>query len=216
MTAPGQRGRGRGTCWTRGMNDQPKMEPAARKRGIAIIVVVVFLFFEAMSHGTQLVYPLPTPWRPLIQMAGFVAGIPLAAAMANRPLQMSGIRKILAVISVPIFCMIIASYYSRRAVEAYAFLNVTPVEKQIPAPIVNMSSGRGADTATVLPDPAAREISVYVTNELWLRLDAYRHPGRDCLILTEQAGRRGIKRLKLPGLFGEEIGTVAFRQCSAA
>lgn len=197
------------------MDDPPKAKTPLRSLIIAMFVFVTICFVDGISHGPELVFPLPEPWRSLVLGVGFLAGVPLALALATQPIEMSKFQKLSCVIVLPILCMTIASYCSRRAVEAYGFMNVTPVEAQVFVPIVRMNNRR-IDSATVLPSPTAREVRVFVTPELLLRLDPYRHPGRDCLILVEQSGRNGIKRLMVPGFFDDEIGTISFRRCSAA
>ncbi|MFC0590537.1 hypothetical protein ACFFF7_14090 [Novosphingobium aquiterrae] len=197
------------------MGYQLSGNPAARRLRIAIVAGVSVCFLEAMSHGNELVYPLPSPWRAILLLIGFLSGFPFAMAVARRPLSDRKLGKFVAVVSLPFLSMAITSYYARRAVEAYAFANFLPQEEKVFAPIVSMNVGRGPDSATVVTDEAAREITVYVSDKLLLRMDAFRYPGRDCLILPQQTGRNGIKRLVLPGYFQQEIDTAAFRRCSA-
>lgn len=124
----------------------------------------------------------------------------------------------------PFFCLmvcapitggIVAAHHIRIGAElaAFAGANVTRFER----PAVIESVGGGARSYAMLRlEPGARSIRVRITPDLAVRLDPRRAPGRDCLMLKVETGRRGVRRTEVPALFDPAWDVDRLLPCPAA
>lgn len=156
-------------------------------------------------HGSQLVDPVPTGlWLGFVAI-GLVPVLGMIFLIATRASAI-GAKAYLAMTLIALVTILALSYASRLAYEAIGFTAVTPGEAALTGPIIDMSQGKNLnDIATVKLGPDTRELRVYISRDLYNRLDAHRHPGRDCMTLTVQTGRYGIRRAMLPATFVDPI-----------
>lgn len=157
---------------------------------------------------------MPLAYAIAFDAAGLVAGLYFVWRMQDQ-LKSRGASGYLAVIGMPVMTIVAASFGGRALYEAIGFTGVTPTDITVNAPVVDMTSGRSGRRAIIKVDPASREIWVDVTSGLFSRLDAYRHPGRDCLKLHVQAGRFGIRRAIVPGFLNDDVDVDRFGACPA-
>jgi hypothetical protein len=162
---------------------------ATRKRVLALLVIAAFLLLLVTNliHGDELVDHVPLPYEIAWGAFGLAGGLYSTVKMQDR-LKERGWRGYAAVLVLPVLAVAIGTYVGRLVYESIGFAGETPIETSVEAPIINMSSGRSGLHATVMIGPGSREISASVTGQLYGQLDAYRHPGRDCLVLTVQRG----------------------------
>jgi hypothetical protein len=122
----------------------------------------------------------------------------------------------MAHIGAPIFALFMGTFLARTIVEAAAFARLSPVSIPAEAVVTGKSSGKwGQYSATVSFGSATRDVHVEITTDLYDRLEPYRAPGRDCLELSMETGRWGIRRTMLPRrFFDRPIGADHLVQCS--
>lgn len=194
-----------------------KNTTAPRKRVIVLLVIAAFLFLLVASllHGDELVDHLPLPYEIAWGALGLAGGLYGIVKIQDR-LKERGWRGYAAALVAPVLAVAIGTYVGRLVYESIGFAGETPIETSVEAPIINMSSGRSGLHAIVTIGPGSREISASVTGGLYDQLDAYRHPGRDCLVLTVQTGRYNIRRAVLPGLFERSLDIDRLKTCAAA
>jgi hypothetical protein len=145
---------------------------------------------------------------------GFGGGLYAVFRLQPR-LEKQGWRGYVVVVALPFMALFIASLLDRFAFETVAFVAFAPSEITVEAPIVDMTSGKSGPHADVKIDPISREIRVSVTSDLYARLDAYRFPGRDCLTLTVQTGRFGVRRALIPAPLSGGLGLEQLHPCPA-
>src|SRR5262249_1676508 len=146
---------------------------------------------------------------------GFAAGI-YFVVRNQAALAAKGWRGNVAVLVAPFLSLVLAAYLGRMGYEAIGFAGATPAAAEGRAPIIDTDLTRsGSHIAVVTTGPGTRELRVNVTRDLYSRLDAYRHPGRDCLILTVQTGRYGIRRALLPTVLTRGVDVDRLVPCPA-
>ena len=189
---------------------------APRKRAIALLTIFVFLslLMASLLHGDELVDHLPLPYEIACGVLGLVVGLYFVVKAQDR-FKAQGFRGYLAVLVAPIIAVVLGTYVGRLAYETMGFAGAAVTDTRVDAPIIDMSSGRSGLHAIVTIGLGSREIRASVTRDLYDQLDAYRHPGRDCLVLTVQTGRYGMRRAVLPGLFEKAVDVDRLKKCPA-
>lgn len=127
--------------------------------------------------------------------------------------KIKGSRNYIGELSLLVTALILATYLGRQLYQIIGFAGVEPLEVQTTGSIVGMSAGKSGLRAIVKISPDSREIWVSVTSDLFDRLDAVRYPGRDCLKMTVQTGRFGIRRAVAPRHFGRPIDLDQLESC---
>lgn len=183
-----------------------------RRVGVLILVSAAVLLITRATHGNELVDDLPYPFLAIAWTLGLAIGL-LFVFRARAHFAAQVWRGYIAFIAAPVFSVLGASYVARLAYEAIGFVGKSPTEIRRFVPIVNMSSGKGGTNAVVKIDPTSREIWVRVTSATYDRMDAFRHPYRDCLDLVIQTGRYGIRRMVLPNWFEDAVNFDHFSAC---
>jgi multidrug transporter EmrE-like cation transporter len=190
-------------------------EAASRRSkwlAFTIVGVVVAVFF---ADPDALVDQVPVAYAIATGALGFAGGLYSVYRLKSQ-LEKQGRRGSIAMISLPLMSLYIATRLGRSAFEAAAFTGVTPAQMTVIAPVVGMSSGRSGPHAAVKIDPASRELNVSVTYALYAQLDAYRYPGRDCLNLPVQTGRFGIRRAVIPWRLSDGLDLAQLNPCPEA
>jgi len=191
---------------------EPPPKPFDRSKWLLISIIVI-LGALITINADGLVERVPLPYA--ITTSALGAGSGLYGVLRITPrLERQGWRGVVAMFVLPLFALFIGSWVGRYVYEVIAFVGVTPSEKAVLAPIVDMTSGRSGPRAIVKIDPASRELRVSVTHDLYAQLDTYRYPGRDCLILMVQTGRFGVRRALIPSLFSADVGLEKLRPCA--
>lgn len=179
-----------------------------------VLVGVTLLFLESEWHGNALVKRPPQALWLVALAIGGILGIGLSLFLARRVKEKLTFRNYLGLFAVPFICAAMSSYYLRRAVEAYAFVGVSPAERIVLVPVIRSSTRRHV-RVTVQPDSLSREVDVSTSYELADRMQLYHKPGRDCLRLKMQTGRSGIARWVLPGAFEKAVDVFALTSCAS-
>jgi hypothetical protein len=150
----------------------------------------------------------------VIAAIGFGGGLWLCLRM-RFPSYMGGFRRALGRLAMPIFCALIATFFARVAVEHAAFVGLRPVEAPVEAQVLSAGLERnGGQFASVSFGPRTRSVDVEISPELYDRLDPIRAPGRDCMILSVETGRFGLRRTMLPRRwFDKPIGVDHYKTC---
>ena len=172
-----------------------------RKMALIILLCAASLVAVGLMHGNELVDHVPTLFAIISGGLGFAGGLFIDVKFGAR-FKAHGWRGYMAICALPFVAVLLASYLGRLAYEMMGFVGITPTEVRSAAPIIGMTNGKSGPHAIVKLDPTSREIWTSVTYDVYNRLDAHRHPARDCLILAVQTGRFGIRRVILPGRFG--------------
>jgi len=200
-------------CVSEAKAERAHSGPDLRSKWLPIIIAGAVLL-AVITDPDSLVERVPIPYAVVIGVLGFGGGL-YAVIRINPPLEKRGWRGYLAIIALPFIALFIASLLGRMAFETAAFAGVAPSQMNVEAPIVDMISGRSGPHAEVKIEPASREFRVSVTHDLYARLDAYRYPGRDCLTLTVQTGRFGVRRALIPAPLSRGLGPDHLHPCPA-
>ena len=187
--------------------------PRPRSKWLAVVVIGA-IFLAVITDPDSLVERVPIPYAVATGILGFGGGL-YAVIRIDPPLEKRGWRGYVAIIGLPFIALFIASLLGRRAFETAAFAGFAPSERTVEAPIVAMMSGKSGPHADVKIEPTSREIRVPVSHDLYGRLDAHRYPGRDCLTLTVQTGRFGVRRALIPAPLSGGLGPEQLRPCPA-
>ena len=166
------------------------------------------------ANPDGLVDRVPIPYAIVTGVLGFGGGL-YAVVRLQRRLETQGWRGYVAVIALPLIAVFFASRLGRLAFETAAFVGFASSANPVEAPFVGMSSGKSGPHGYVKVDPTSREIWVSVTGDLYAGLDAHRYPGRDCVTLTVQTGRFGVRRALIPAPLSEGLGSERLHPCPA-
>ena len=189
--------------------------PLSRRTGLIVLLCGAFPFVFRLIHGNELVDYVPLLFAIVSGGLGFIGGLFIDVKFQAR-FKARGWRGYVAICVLPIIAVLFGSYVGRLVYEMIGFAGITPTEVRTAAPIIGMSAGKSGPFAIVKLDPTSREIWASVTYEVLARLDAHRHPARDCLILAVQTGRFGIRRVILPGRFQHSVDSGQLEACPSA
>ena len=133
------------------------------------------------------------------------------------PSYMGAFRRTMGRLAAPIFGAVIGTFFARAAVEAFDFAGLNPPEMPVAAHVDSAGLERaGGQFAEVSFGPGTRSIYVEISSDLYNHLDPIRAPGRDCIVLSVQIGRFGLRRTMLPRRFLDDpIGQDHYRRCRA-
>lgn len=190
-------------------------KPLSRAVGIGLLLVIALVLVLDLGERANLVDPIPLPITLASGAAFFAAGVWLSLKL-RPPAYYGPVSRAMARIAAPIFALAIGTFLARTAVEAAAFAGLHPVGTPSEALVTGKGSQKwGQHSVTVSFGPAARDIDVEVAADLFDRLEPYRAPGRDCLTLSIETGRWGIRRTMLPRrFFDEPVGADQYVQCA--
>jgi hypothetical protein len=174
--------------------------------GLAILAV--FAYPDGLVDRVPILYAIVTG------VLGFGGGL-YAVVRLERRLETQGWRGYAAVVGLPLIAVFFASRLGRFAFEIAAFAGVAASASAVEAPFVGMSSGKSGPHGDVKIDPTSREIRVSVSGDLYARLDAHRYPGRDCITLTVQTGRFGVRRALIPAPLSGGLESERLHPCPA-
>jgi hypothetical protein len=188
--------------------------PMSKSARIALLGVLLLFVVLLLVDRASLVDPIPLPMTIVSAAIGFGGGLWLCLRMPF-PSYMGGFRRALARLTLPVFCALIATFFTRVAVEHAAFVGLRPAETLVEAQVLSAGQERnGGQFATVTFGPGTRSVDVEISSELYDRLDPVRVPGRDCMILSAESGRFGLRRTMLPRLwFDKPIGIDHYKAC---
>lgn len=192
-------------------SNQRKVKLGPIKKCVVVILALAIIA-PILFRRSELVDPIPFGITFFAALISFTAGIYIFVWLKRRSTVSMDFRNYIGMLALPFFCVFAGTYYARLFVETIAFLDVNAVHNQVVAPVV-MKSGRRTFWASVVPDPTARTLQINVTEELYSRLDPYRSPGRDCIVIDVETGRRGIRRTQLPTAFDTGFGLDRLVSC---
>jgi hypothetical protein len=147
-------------------------------------------------------------------LVGLAAGLGLCAVIFKsgaKPFERT--RSGLGMIAAPIFGAVLGSYYARVGFEYWHFAFYQPQKRIVLALITEASNGRGGPFAHAATSPVGRDMMIDISGDLLDHLDPIRQPGRDCLWLSEEVGREGVRRVILPNKFDQGLGLDHLRRC---
>jgi hypothetical protein len=178
-----------------------------------LLIIFVGAWIEPVFHRGTLIDPIPVGWK----LTGIVLGIlPVCLLVGFSPSPASGpsARKYcVTVLGLFVLGIIGASYYTRVAYEFAAFQSYPARHIALTAQVRSASCGRGGCFAYIEAYEGARNLQVRVDDQLLDRLQPLRAPGRDCLKLDVEIGRRGVRRTSLPATFDTRLGIDRWVQC---
>jgi hypothetical protein len=120
-------------------------------------------------------------------------------------------REALGLLMIPFMTMLLFSYVARRIVEIASFTGANADLVRMDAAVISKSKSRkwGTMHAEILPYIGARTLTANVNEEVFENLA----PGRDCIMLNVETGRRGVRRTELPNIFDEPLGIGSVVPC---
>ena len=191
----------------------PSGRPSPRSKWFAptvggLVILAVFADPDGLVDRVPILYAIVTG------VLGFGCGLYAVVRLQPR-LETRGWRGYVAVVALPLVAVFFASRLGRFAFETAAFAGFAASASTVEAPFVGMSSGKSGPHGDVKIDPTSREIRVSVTGDLYPRLDAHRYPGRDCLTLTVQTGRFGVRRALIPAPLSKGLESERLHPCPA-
>ena len=191
----------------------PSGRPSPRSKWFAptvggLVILAVFADPDGLVDRVPILYAIVTG------VLGFGCGLYAVVRLQPR-LETQGWRGYVAVVALPLIAIFFASRLGRFAFETAAFAGFAASASTVEAPFVGMSSGKSGPHGDVKIDPTSREIRVSVTGDLYARLDAHRYPGRDCLTLTVQTGRFGVRRALIPAPLSKGLESERLHPCPA-
>ena len=172
--------------------------PISRGAGVALLGVALLATLIELLDRATLVDPIPLPLTFASAAIGFAGGIWLALGM-RFPSYIGGFRRALGRITMPIFGAIVATFFVRVAVERVAFVGLSPTETLVEAHVESAGQERnGGQFASVSFGPGTRSVNVEISPELFDQLLPFRASRQDCIMLSVQEGRFGLRRTMLP------------------
>lgn len=190
----------------------------ARRLGFAVWGVIILLELALDLAGrANLVDRIPAAITFTSGAASFAAGVWLSFGLQPPPASFGdSVRQTVVRLGMPLFAMFTGTFLARTAVEAAAFAGMSPTRTPSEAFVINEYRSKwGELSAGVSFGPGKREVDVEITPDLFYRLEPYRAPGRDCLVLSTETGRWGVRRSMLPRrLFDDRIGVDRYVKCA--
>ncbi len=188
-------------------------EKPSRRFAVISILAAAALFAPIFLHGNELIDHMPSIYTVLGAAIGFGVGVFIdykaAAGLLSR-----GARGYVAMTVPPLFGILIGTHYSRLIYEEAAFISTKAEIRQMATPVTSFRHGRyGITWGYVIPGDDARKLQIKITGDLYDRLDPYRHPGRDCLLMHIQTGRWGVRRAILPAPINHGVDVDDLRRC---
>lgn len=187
--------------------------PRSKAVAVAVLVVIPLLLAEAAFHRGALIDHIPFALTLAGTTCGFLGGLGMDVLISRSKARERAFRFAVAMAGVPIFGGLVGSYYARVAYEFIAFTGYISQHTTLTAPVTSISTGRSGPAAYVVPYEGARELRVRISSALYDRLEPIRMPGRDCLTLSIEIGRNGVKRAILPAWFNTSMGSGQWVQC---
>lgn len=123
-------------------------------------------------------------------------------------------RPLAALALFPIFGIFLGTHVARTMWEAAAFSGVDARLETLRANVVSIDS-KWRDKATVMVGTGSRQFEVRVSEELFAKLEPWRAPGRDCLLLPIESGRFGSRRVLLPNYLDRSWGPEHYAICNS-
>ena len=190
--------------------------PLGLSTRIIVLVFVGLILLLGSVERANLVDPIPLALTVGSAAIGLGGGAWLSFKI-RPPSYMGTLRRTLAHVAIPIFAAFMATFLARVGVEAAAFAGLRPTGRPIEAQVTSKYRQRiGPTVAEVSFGPGTRTVDIPVSAELYGRLEPWRQPGRDCLDLTVELGRWGLRRAMLPRRFLDDpIGVDHYEQCKA-
>lgn len=186
----------------------------AQPEAKAILLVIVGWLLCLLLQRASLIDHIPI-WATL---TGSTMGAGFAAYLSYRVFTKGGSaltgRSLATLALLPIFGIFLGTYIARTVWEGVAFTGVDTQTVALPAKVTSIDT-KWRDKATVIVGAESREIQVRVSNELFARLEPWRAPGRDCLILPIETGRFGARRVILPNYLEESWGLEHYASCNS-
>ena len=192
--------------------DGGMLRPPSRVRW-PLLAAATLALSPVVLHRTSLIDPIPPLHTMLAGMIGFGIGFCFAARIEAKHGAKS-MRERIGLLAIPIFMVPLATYYARLAHEAAAFANVASRPILIPARVTQKSHRGFIEWAWVQSGPGARQLQIRVSPEVHDALEPHRAPGRDCLLLDAEVGRRGMRRAHAPLFFEEGLGRDRLTSCA--
>ncbi|WP_447727080.1 hypothetical protein [Sphingomonas koreensis] len=185
--------------------------PLRWRWGIGLLCLVLFLPILLLRGA--LIDPLPSWATITAATAGGAAGLYLLILLNPWLKKQRDWRSYAGIVMTPVLSAMLATFYLRTAVEVAAFTGATTRTETIDAEVTEIGKRRSADVRAA---PNARTLSINIDSDLSAELDPRRAPGRDCLKITVETGRWGIRRTQTPALFDKRFGIDRLVPCPAS
>ncbi|MEO7739214.1 MAG: hypothetical protein ABIS10_07955 [Novosphingobium sp.] len=112
----------------------------------------------------------------------------------------------------PFVMIFIGLYVANLAFEFCAFYNFPTTTTQVKAKVVYVNN-KQQNQADVDFGIGAGDTNVWINHDLYAKLQPWKFPGRDCLLLSVQTGRWGLRRVLFPNFFDRPLGMERYRLC---
>ena len=121
-------------------------------------------------------------------------------------------RSVLVIIVLPFLALFFATFLVRLAYEETKFRGAQTTSAFEKANVISKSS-KWRRSARVNFGYSTRDIYVPINRQAHSRLEPWREPGRDCLVLQVQTGRDGVRRAIVPVFLEPPVGIDSYRLC---
>lgn len=202
------------------MNKDPVSDAAKTTRSNIIRWLILLSFLgplvaDAIFHKSALVDQIPSSWTLAGVAAGIVfAGFCSAFLVKIKPNEGREIGHFLLVLMLPVLGAFLGSYVARTSYEVTSFIGYTAKRTELLAQVTGLGS-KHEYKAEVEAYSGASSIWVDVDSDLYFRLEPYRQPGRDCLLLPVEVGRNGVRRFLMPAkVFDKSLSAEVLRSCN--
>lgn len=183
--------------------------PPRWRWGIGLLCLALLLPI-LLLRGT-LIDPLPSWATIAAATAGGAAGFYLLILLDPWLKKQRNWRTYAGMVVTPVLSAMLATFYLRTAVEMAAFTGAEMRVETIDAEVTDIGKRRWA---YVRAAPNARTLKINIDSDLRAELDPHRAPGRDCLKITVETGRWGIRRTQTPAMFDKRFGIDRLVPCS--
>lgn len=202
------------------MSEAPPAEeiankPSNIKRYMILLAFVTPMIADLIFHRSALVTSIPYVWT----LTGIIIGLAFGGCCSwviaeLGPMDGKEFGHLFTICLLPIFGAFLGTFGARTVFEATSFWGYQSEKAEMLAEVKSIGSKRGY-TAEIEAYPGARNIWVDVDSDLYSRLDPYRQPGRDCLLLPVEIGRNGVRRFVIPArFFDKSLPSVVLRMCN--
>lgn len=199
------------------MNRELVLDESTHHREMRLVFFFTsLLILYELFDRYALIEPVPFRWTVI----GIIAGVAVGARMSYVVWHILSQRNIgvfkrgAVAVSMPIILGVVGFSSALKTYEAVHFAFYEPESTTIVTKVLSKRLTKiGIFRATILPYAGAREIQVNVVGDLYSQLSPWRRRGRDCLVLTSQIGRDGVKRIVAPNFFDDYIGWSSWSEC---
>jgi hypothetical protein len=168
----------------------------------------------ALLQRANLVDPSPVWTTGLGAVVGFSIGAWLSVRVYRNAGENLSRRQMLGLFALPLLAIFFGTFSARFLFEAAAFGGIDGPSVNALGTVASKDT-KWQNKATISLGPNGRHVQVRTAPELYSTLEPWRSPGRDCLKLTIETGRWGVRRVILPNYLDRAWGLEHYQPCPA-